>query len=164
MNAPKLYTPAEVITHIEFLREHEAQVRQALRACRTTGAAPFDGLYGLTADMLEGLLNQLQQAWHTQTGVKYDPLCDLADGLGTNTDAVVHVLISIGLLAGTPRQFAPTLLGARLSTPDGMWDSRLHDVINAHLEVMATKHQAEENAADRLQKIADAESRNGGAQ
>ncbi|WP_454677496.1 hypothetical protein [Achromobacter marplatensis] len=163
MRDQKPYTPAEVRAHIEFLREHDATIRRALEACADNGSPIFGSLYGATADMLAGLLSQLEQAWHAMTGVTYEPICDLADAVGTSTDTIVHFLVGLGLATGTPERHTPTLLGARFSTPDGLWDSRLHDVIAAQLVAWGAKNEAENEAIDRLRGIADAESRNGRA-
>ncbi|AZS80698.1 hypothetical protein ELS24_20940 [Achromobacter spanius] len=163
MKKIKIYTPGEVSAHIEFLREHDATVRRALDSCAANGSPTFGSLHSATADMLEGLLTQLQQAWCAMKGVTYEPICDLADALGISADTLAHFLIGLGLATGTPDRHTPTLLGARLSTPDGLWDSRLHDVIAAQLVAWGTKNQAENEAIERLRRIADAESRNGGA-
>lgn len=159
MKANRIYTPAEVATHIEFLREHDAGVRQALQSC---GGA-FDSLYAQTADMLEGLQAQLCHAYRTITGVRYEPLNEMADGIGTSTDAAIQALIELGLATGTPARHTTTLLGSRFSTPDGLWDTRLHDVIDAQLGLWHARHEAAQSACSRLNQIADAESRNGGA-
>lgn len=164
MKTTKIYTPSEVSAHIQCLRQHDATVRHALEACAGKGSPISDSLYGAAADMLEGLLGQLEQAWHAMKGVTYEPLCDLADAVGTSTDTVVHFLVGLGLATGTPERHTPTLLGARLSTPDGQWDSRLHDVISAQLVAWGAKNQAENEAIERLRWIADAESRDGGVQ
>ncbi len=161
MKKTKIYTPAEVSAHVEFLREQDSAIRRSLEACGEKGSPIPGSLHGATADMLEGLLSQLEQAWHAMTGVTYEPICDLADGIGTSTDTVVHFLIGLGLVTGTTERHTPTLLGARLSTPDGLWDSRLHDVISAQLVAWGVKNEAENEAINRLRGIADAESRNG---
>lgn len=161
MKSPKIYTPSEVSVHIDFLREHDATIRRALEACAEKDSPVLGSVYGATADMLEGLLSQLEQAWHAATGVKYEPICDLADAVGTSTDTIVHFLVGLGLATGTPERHAPTLLGARFSTPDGLWDSRLHDVISAQFVVYGATNEAQNEAVNRLRRIADAESHGG---
>lgn len=69
-------------------------------------------LYAQTADMLEGLQAQLCHAYRTITGVRYEPLNEMADGIGTSTDAAIQALIELGLATGTPARHTTTLLGS----------------------------------------------------
>ena len=149
-------------------RSRHAHRVLARARCRCTPSpsilrGAFDSLYAQTADMLEGLQAQLCHAYRTITGVRYEPLNEMADGIGTSTDAAIQALIELGLATGTPARHTTTLLGSRFSTPDGLWDTRLHDVIDAQLGLWHARHEAAQSACSRLNQIADAESRNGGA-
>lgn len=98
------------------------------------------------------------------TGIKYEPLSDIADALGTSMDAVVEALVELGLATETPEQHVPRQLGARFSTPAGQWDMRLHDVIDAQFGVWCSMLEATQAASVRLREIANAEPRDEGSQ
>ena len=97
-------------------RSRHAHRVLARARCRCTPSpsilrGAFDSLYAQTADMLEGLQAQLCHAYRTITGVRYEPLNEMADGIGTSTDAAIQALIELGLPPGHPLGIPPPYSG-----------------------------------------------------